>query len=811
MRDPMQERTMHGKDGAAPACSPTWTDYTDLLDSLNAIVWEGDPHTFQFTFVSRAAERLLGYPVDQWLKEPTFWCDHIHPDDRDWAVSFCANATMEGRDHVFEYRMLAADGRVVWLRDVVSVVTENGRPVKLRGIMVDITEKKLAQERFTRAFRNAPTATIITTFEEGRIVEVNDRFERLSEFTRDELIGRTVIELGLWVNLDDRARLLAQVSQHGLVRNFETLLRTKSGKVCVVSASVTTIELEGKPCLLANLLDITERKQMEQALRESEEAFRMLFEANPLGIGLYRPDGTFLRCNAALQKLLGYSAEELKTVDPTHPDDRAEGAQLFREVAEGRRDGYCRQKRYIRKDGRVIWANLTAAAVHDAKGDVRYIVLIAEDVTDRKHAEEALQKRLRQQAAVAELGQWALATTDLDALLQKASELAAQVLDAEFCEVMELTPDGTTLRLRAGVGWREGTVGTVTVPVGTGSPAGYTALLREPVIVADMNQEKRFHVPPLLRAHGVVSGVTVPIHAKEQLLGVLGVYSARRQPFTRDDIYCLQAIAHVLGAAIYRLRIEDALRRARDELEERVRERTAALERTNLRLREINAELASFARTVAHDLRAPLRAMQGFAAALMEDYADRLDSVGREYAQRIVAAAQRMDRLIQDLLTYSQLSRAEILLQPVPLDTVVDEVIQQLRETLRERNAQVQVDHPLPTVLGHPTTLLQVLANLVHNAVKFVADGVTPQVRVRAEEHGNWVRVWVEDNGIGIAPEHQERIFGVFERLHSADAYPGTGIGLAIVRKGVERMGGRVGVVSQVNKGSRFWFELRKA
>jgi signal transduction histidine kinase len=141
----------------------------------------------------------------------------------------------------------------------------------------------------------------------------------------------------------------------------------------------------------------------------------------------------------------------------------------------------------------------------------------------------------------------------------------------------------------------------------------------------------------------------------------------------------------------------------------------------------------------------------------------------------------------------------------------VDEVIQQLRETLRERNAQVQVDHPLPTVLGHPTTLLQVLANLVHNAVKFVADGVTPQVRVRAEEHGNWVRVWVEDNGIGIAPEHQERIFGVFERLHSADAYPGTGIGLAIVRKGVERMGGRVGVVSQVNKGSRFWFELRKA
>jgi PAS domain S-box-containing protein len=225
-------------------------------------------------------------------------------------------------------------------------------------------------------------------------------------------------------------------------------------------------------------------------------------------------------------------------------------------------------------------------------------------------------------------------------------------------------------------------------------------------------------------------------------------------------------------------------------------------------LKETNAELDAFAYTVAHDLRAPLRALQGFGQALLEDYADRLDTTGKDYLQRIAGAAQRMDTLIEDLLAYSRLSRVDLTLKPVPLGAVVSAVLAYLKDSLQERQAQVVVDAPLPEVIGHHSTLTQVVANLITNAVKYVAPGAQPMVSVWAVERAGCVRLCVEDNGIGIAPEHQTRIFRVFERLHGSETYPGTGVGLAIVKKGMERMGGRSGVESEVGKGSRFWVEL---
>jgi signal transduction histidine kinase len=203
--------------------------------------------------------------------------------------------------------------------------------------------------------------------------------------------------------------------------------------------------------------------------------------------------------------------------------------------------------------------------------------------------------------------------------------------------------------------------------------------------------------------------------------------------------------------------------------------------------------------------------MHGFAEALQEDYGERLEATGKDYCRRIVRAAESVDALIQDLLEYSRLSRAAIELRPVDLADLVDQVLARLDAELRRRRAQVQVRRPLPAVLGHAATLLQVVTNLVANAIKFVHPELRPQVQIRAEESGSRVRLWVEDNGIGIAPDRHERIFQPFERLHGAEAYPGTGIGLAVVRKGTERMGGSAGVLSRPGEGSRFWIELNRA
>jgi signal transduction histidine kinase len=241
---------------------------------------------------------------------------------------------------------------------------------------------------------------------------------------------------------------------------------------------------------------------------------------------------------------------------------------------------------------------------------------------------------------------------------------------------------------------------------------------------------------------------------------------------------------------------------AQARLEEQVRERTAALE-------ERNEELEAFGYSISHDLRAPLRTMQGFSEALLEDFGAALPPTGRDYAERVVAGSRRMDELIRDLLAYSRVSRGDLQLTPVPLRPVADTAVAELDAPLRARAGTVRVAESLPVVQGHAGTLSQVFSNLLGNALKFVPNDRAPVIEVSTERRNGMVRVWVVDNGIGIAFEHRERIFRVFERLHSAEEYPGTGIGLAIVRKAVERMGGKVGVDSTMGQGSRFWIELQ--
>jgi signal transduction histidine kinase len=199
--------------------------------------------------------------------------------------------------------------------------------------------------------------------------------------------------------------------------------------------------------------------------------------------------------------------------------------------------------------------------------------------------------------------------------------------------------------------------------------------------------------------------------------------------------------------------------------------------------------------------------MQGFAQLLVQDHSANLSPTGREYANFIDTAAQTMDRLLADLLAFSHISQQKIDLVPVALDIVVKSALLACEAEIRQSKAKIETTPPWPVVLGHAATLRQALVNLIGNAVKFVA-GKTPHVRLWAETRpGGIVRIWVADNGIGIPAEFQERIFQVFQRLHTTE-YAGTGIGLAIVQKGAERLRGRAGVESAPGAGSKFWLEL---
>lgn len=248
---------------------------------------------------------------------------------------------------------------------------------------------------------------------------------------------------------------------------------------------------------------------------------------------------------------------------------------------------------------------------------------------------------------------------------------------------------------------------------------------------------------------------------------------------------------------------QDEIQELNRDLEVKVKERTA-------KLQETISELEAFSYSLSHDMRAPLRAIQGMAQAVQEDYGDKIDEEGKLYLNRMMSSAERLDNLITDVLSYSRIVRSEIKPHPIDLEKLVHDVIASY-PALQPPRAEIKIESPLLKVMGQEASLTQCLTNLLGNAVKFVAPGVDPQVKVRTEAIYSNVRIWFEDNGIGIPEKDLQRIFRMFERINPPTAYEGTGIGLAIVRKAVERMGGHVGVESEVGKGSRFWIELKAA
>jgi two-component system sensor histidine kinase/response regulator len=239
----------------------------------------------------------------------------------------------------------------------------------------------------------------------------------------------------------------------------------------------------------------------------------------------------------------------------------------------------------------------------------------------------------------------------------------------------------------------------------------------------------------------------------------------------------------------------------------RQQEQICLIEDLNRKLRLANEELEAFSYTISHDLRSPLRAMQGYSRALIEDCAPKLAEEEKDYLQRIAKASARMDQLIQDILAYSRVSKTELKTKHTELAPLIQDLMQQY-DALRAPRARIEIEGEMHPVVAHEACLAQCFANLLGNAAKFVARGTMPEIRIRTERHGSRVKIRIIDNGIGIDPAHHSRIFQMFGRIHEEKAYDGTGIGLSIVKKAVERMGGTVGLESTLGQGSCFWIEL---
>ncbi len=381
-----------------------------LIHGLDAIIWEADPTTLQFSFVSARAKAILGYPIEQWLKEPNFWVDHIHPDDREQAVAFCRAAINEGRDHRFEYRALAADGRVVWLRDIVRIIPSGeGKGQRLLGLMIDITEYKRMEDalqnsdmRFRMAFAQAAVGQALSD-EKVNFIQVNKAFCDITGYTEQELLSMSLESI---THPEDFPACMEQIREllSGMTDSFiiEKRFITKSGDPVWVRNSVAAVrdKLGGISNFIALSEDITERKKAEECLRSSEEKYRSIFEDTKDVIFISTPKGEFADINPAGLEWLGYSSlEELTKIDiATDLYVNTEDRFLFQQSID--RHGYVKdfEVELKKANGQKITVKITATAVRDEKGRVVNYRGIMRDVTLEKTLEHQIMQAQKMEA-----------------------------------------------------------------------------------------------------------------------------------------------------------------------------------------------------------------------------------------------------------------------------------------------------------------------------------------------------------------------------------------------------------------------------
>lgn len=530
------------------------------------------------------------------------------------------------------------------------------------------------------------------------------------------------------------------------------------------------------------LLYVLVRRQV-LALQRSEQRLRLMVENLPAGA--IHVEGDTVLLNRATERLTGYSRDELTTLESWGRALHGERYDEFRALYEDdRRQGFPapRTVPVRRKDGEVRHVKFTAYAYEQGE------VWLLNDVTEQRKAEEALRAAARQQAAVAELGQMALAGTPPVELMNRMVGTICQVLGVRYCLVLERSPEGRHLVARCGTGWREAVSGCTVAEADDSSYGSYALWAREPLIVTDFTRESRFPTPTLLVEHGVISGMSVTIPGEDTAIGLLGAYADEARPFSEDEAYFLQAMANVLATAMQRKAAEEAMTRQKEELA------------------RSNDELEKFAYVASHDLQEPLRMVSSYTQLLARRYQGRLDEDADEFIGYAVDGATQMQSLINDLLAYSRVGSRGREFTPISCEEVLERALTNLKLTIEDNGATISHD-PLPTVTADASQMVQLLQNLIGNAIKFKGQS-PPRVHLSAQvESGEWV-FCVQDNGIGIDPQFAERIFVVFQRLHSRVDYPGTGIGLAICKRIVERHGGRIWVDSKPETGSRFYFTI---
>lgn len=647
-------------------------------------------------------------------------------------------------------------------------------------------EARRHTETLKGAILDSALDAVICMDQEGRIVEFNPAAERTFGYVRSQVLDQTMADLIIPPRLREQHRrglagFLATGRGPILGKRIEIVALHADGREIPVELTINVVQIEGKQVFTATLRDITERRATADRLARSqkeEESRRQeleaLMEAVPAIVWIAQdPECRHITGNRAGHEFLRLPPGKNLSKTPAEAD-RPEHFQVYRNgrllaneelpmqvVGRTGQPKWGEELEERFSDGSIRWLYGNVVPLLHGDGSVRGVIATFVDITERKHAEE---------------------------------------VRAKLAAIVESSDDAIISKTLAGVvmSWNEGAERLF----------GYRAeemvgqsLAR--ILPPERLDEEADILNRLRAGQSIDHFETVRVTKEGQRIDVSLTISP-----VRDEAGVMIGASKIVRDITERKKTEVALEEARAALKAHAATLELMVAERTQELRETIAEVESFSYSISHDMRGPLRAIQGYAAVLEQDLKGKIGEEESEYLRRMAAASVRLTNLVQDILNYSQISRSRLQLAPIDLQALILEVIQH-NPNLQPPLADLHIEGPLPMVLGHETALTQICSNLLGNAVKFVYPGTSPRIRIRAERDKDRARIWIADNGIGIDAKNHERIFQMFERVNSPKDYDGTGIGLAIVKKAVERMGGKLGVQSELGKGAEFWFELR--
>ncbi|MBD2296088.1 PAS domain S-box protein [Anabaena sphaerica FACHB-251] len=802
-----------------------------LLETTKVIPWELDIKDWQFTYVGLQAEALLGYPISQWYEE-NFWLNHLHPDDREKSIQFCQKLTAQCKNHQFEYRIFAADGRIIWLRDIVNVVQEEGIPIILRGFMFDITDLKLVEETLKlreRAVASTNNGIVITDAKhpDHPVIYVNPAFEQITGYTCSETIGYNCRFLqGQETNQPGLHELRTAIktgrSCNVVIRNYR-----KDGTLFWNELSISPIyDDNGELTHFIGIQnDITKRQEAEAALKEKEERWQLALQGNNDGIWDWNLKTNEVFFSAHWKEMLGYEDYEITNhVDEwskrVHPEEIDGVIQVIQNHLAKKTPFYISEHRVQCKDGSYKWILDRGQALWDEEGNAVRMVGSHTDITERMQVKYALEQELQRTLLLKKITEKIRQSLDIQEIFETSATEIGQAFKADRClihsYIREPIPHIPLVAEYVLSGYSSILNMKMEIPI-VGNPHVTTLIMQDQAIASsDVYIDPLFQATePICREIGLKSMLAIRISYQDQANGIIGLHQCSHfRQWTPEEIELLEAVAAQLGIALAQAQLLEQETRQRAELTLK----NSALEQSKHAAEAANRAKSEFLAMMSHEIRTPMNAVIGMTGVLLDT---NLTPQQQDFVETIRSSGEALLTIINDILDFSKIESGKLELeeQSFNLRNCIEQVLDILAPKADEKNIELAylIDLQVPTrIIGDLTRVRQILMNLLGNAIKFTKTGEVI-LSVHAKPIANTapgiakiitqspvfivyeILFAIKDTGIGIPADKMQRLFQPFSQADASTTrqYGGTGLGLVISQRLSEMMGGTLWVESQ--------------